>query len=174
MIKIHILNLISQQLAKIQKNDYTGITELLQYAKKHDAVYSKDLTTTSEAYFRSDNALFDGRKLLEDDAYYYIYAQFDDENGKYYPIEGVTLAQAWLGESTQYWDLWAYTSSDFKWNNLKSTTTTTKKSNKKDTTVAKGVIPQTGVKPVIIGSIIFIVVIGAFFYIRYNKLRDIK
>ncbi len=165
-------------LTKIQKNNYTGITELLQYAKKHDAVYSKDLTTTSLAYFRSDNALFDGRKLLEDDAYYYIYAQFDDEDGKYYPIEGVTLAQAWLAESSNAWDLWAYTSSDFKWNNLTTTTTTTKKSteksNKKDTTVAKGVIPQTGVKPVIIGSIVFVVAIGAFFYIRYNKLRDIK
>ena len=83
-------------LSKIKNNDYSGIVELLSYAKSNDAVYSQDLTTTSTAYFRSDNALFDGNNLLENKAYYYIYAEFDDEEGKYYPIEGVTLGQAWL------------------------------------------------------------------------------
>ena len=57
-------------LSKIQNNDYTGITELLNYAKSHDSIYSQSLTTSSEAYFKSDKALFDGKKLLEDDGYY--------------------------------------------------------------------------------------------------------
>ena len=109
-------------LSKIQKNDYTGITELLNYAKSHDSIYSQNLTTTDKAYFRSDTSLFDGSKLLQHKGYYYIYVEFDDENGKYYPIEGVTLGQAWLSSSTDSWDLWAYTSDNFQWDNVSSTT----------------------------------------------------
>lgn len=123
-------------LSKIQKNDYTGITELLNYAKSHDSIYSQNLTTTSEAYFRSDTSLFDGKKLLQNKGYYYIYVEFDDENGKYYPIEGVTLGQAWLSSSSDSWDLWAYTSDDFQWDNLSSTTQETPKKTEDDT-VAK-------------------------------------
>ena len=108
---------------KIQKGDYSGVTDLLAYAKKNDAVYTADLTTTNENYYRNEKTLFDGRKLLQDNAYYYIYVQFDDENGKYYPIEGVTLGQAWLYSSNNSWDLYAYTDENFKWNNLSSTYT---------------------------------------------------
>lgn len=110
-------------LQKIQKGDYSGVTDLLAYAKKNDAVYTADLTTTNENYYRNEKTLFDGRKLLQDNAYYYIYVQFDDENGKYYPIEGVTLGQAWLYSSNNSWDLYAYTDENFKWNNLSSTYT---------------------------------------------------
>ena len=96
-------------------NDYTGITDLLSYAKKNSSVYSQTLTTTSPAYYKSDNVLFDGYNLLENKAYYYIYVQFDDENGKYCPIEGVTLGQAWIGDSNKYWDLLAYTADNFEY-----------------------------------------------------------
>src|SRR5699024_6453451 len=104
-------------LQKIQKGDYSGITELLEYAKNNKAIYTADLTTTSANYFKSEQALFDGIKLLQDDAYYFIYVEFDDENGKYYPIEGVTLGQAYISETNRNnWDLYAYTSEDFNWN----------------------------------------------------------
>ena len=69
------------KLIEIQNNDYSGITELLTYAKNNEAVYSADLTTTSAGYYRNDKALFDGVSLLQDRAYYFIYAEFDDENG---------------------------------------------------------------------------------------------
>lgn len=110
-------------LQKIQKGDYSGVTDLLAYAKKNNAVYTADLTTTSENYYRNEKNLFDGRKLLQDKAYYYIYVQFDDESGKYYPIEGVTLGQAWFATSNNSWELYAYTNENFKWNNLSSTYT---------------------------------------------------
>ncbi len=159
-------------LSKIQKNDYSGITELLNYAKSHDSIYSQNLTTTSEAYFESDKSLFDGKKLLQNKGYYYIYVKFDDENGKYYPIEGVTLGQAWLSSSFDSWDLWAYTSSDFKWDNLSSTSQGTL--SKTDDTVVKGVLPHTGVTSVVLISFVSITLLGIFLYKKYKKYKDIK
>ena len=161
----------SSILSKIQNNDYAGITELLTYAKSHDSIYSQTLTTTSTAYFRSDTTLFDGNKLLENKAYYYIYIEFDDENGKYYPIEGVTLGQAWLFSTSVSWDLWAYTSSDFQWDNLSSTPTDTTEK-KEDTTVASGKLPMTGIE---VGLVLIIILIGGslFTYFKYNKLKGI-
>ncbi len=160
-------------LSKIKNNDYVGITELLNYAKSHDSIYSQNLTTTSEAYFRSDTALFDGNKLLQNEGYYYIYVEFDDENGKYYPIEGITLGQAWLSPVSDSWNLWAYTSSDFQWDNLSSTPQETPKQPDDDTT-AKGVLPQTGVTSVTVISLIGIALLSVSLYKKYNKYKDIK
>lgn len=159
-------------LSKIQNNDYAGITDLLAYAKNNDSIYLKNLTTTSKAYYRSDSALFDGNKLLENKAYYYIYVVFDDENGKYYPIEGVTLGQAWLSSSSDSWNLWAYTSSDFQWDNLSSTPIDT---SVKDPTIASGILPNTGVRSIIIvSSILLIILLGIILYTKYNKFKDIN
>lgn len=156
-------------LNKIKNSDYSGITDLLTYAKNNNAVYSKQLTTTSAAYFRSDETLFDGRSLLEDKAYYFIYVEFDDENGKYYPIEGVTLGQAWFASSTNSWDLWAYTSDDFNWDNLTSTYTP------KDDSIAPNPIPKTGTDVIIVLSIIVtIFVIGIVFYKKYNNYKKVN
>lgn len=119
-------------LQKIQNNDYSGITELLTYAKNNDAIYVEDLITTENGYYKADKALFDGLSLLEDKAYYYVYVSFDDEDGKYYPIEGITLGQAWIGSSNKYWDLWAYTSDNFEWNDLSSGTTETEEESEKE------------------------------------------
>ena len=161
-------------LAKIKNNDYKGITDLLSYAKNNKAIYSKQLVTTSTGYFRSDEALFDGKSLLENKAYYFIYVEFDDENGKYYPIEGVTLGKVWFANSTNSWNLWAYTSSDFKWDDFSSTYTPSE-SNTSDSTIAPSILPNTGTNVIIIFSIIIaIAIIGIVFYKQYNNYKDIK
>lgn len=160
-------------LTKIKNNDYTGITDLLSYAKNNKAVYSKQLTTTSTAYFMSNDALFDGGSLLEHKAYYFIYVEFDDENGKYYPIEGVTLGQAWFPSNTNFWDLWAYTSSDFKWEDF-STTYTPSESNTDDSTTVSGILPRTGTDVIIMIFMIFaIAIIGIIFYKKCIIYKDI-
>lgn len=164
-------------LKKIQNNDYSGITALLEYAKNDKAVYEANLTTTSENYYSSEQALFDGVKLLQDDAYYYIYVEFDDENGKYYPIEGITLGQAWIADSKKYWDLWAYTEDNFEWNNLSSSYTEEEKEpvkeEVKDDTIAKDELPDTGVKMVVIISIFTLAGAVVFFKIKNNKYKGI-
>lgn len=164
-------------LSKIQKNDYEGIKDLLTYAKSHDAIYSQELTTTNTAYFRSDNALFDGKKLLEKNAYYYIYAEFDDENGKYYPIEGVTLAQAWISSENNMWNLLGFTSSDFNWDNLTPSDSNSKDSDVKttnDPTTAPDPIPQTGETVVILITAIILIVVSIISFKRFKHLRDVK
>lgn len=161
-------------LTKIKNSDYTGITDLLSYAKNNSAVYSKQLTTTRTAYFMNDDALFDGRSLLENGAYYFIYVDFDDENGKYYPVEGVTLGQAWVLSSINSWDLLAYTSSDFKWDNLSSTYTPSE-SKTDDSTIAPGILPKTGTNVVIMIFMIFAIsLIGVIFYKKYINYKDIN
>ena len=170
-------------LTKIKNNDYTGITDLLSYAKSNKGVYTKELTTTRIAYYKSNDALFEGRSLLEHKAYYFIYVEFDDENGKYYPIEGVTLGQAYISSISDVWNLNAYTSSNFKWDNL--TTTYTQKDSKTeeptttketdDTTIKQQKLPQTGTDVVAIATIMIVISgIGIVFYRKYKSYKDIK
>ncbi len=160
-------------LQKIQNNDYSGITALLSYAKNNMAVYTADLTTTSQNYYSKETALFDGLKTLENKAYYYIYVQFDDENGKYYPIEGVTLGQAWISSSSAYWDLWAYTSDNFEWNNLSSTPIETGETEEPDDTKAPDKLPKAGTVYSIVCVILALVGGSIFVYRKYNNLRGI-
>lgn len=157
-------------LQKIQNNDYSGITALLEYAKNNEPVYTDDLTTTTENYYKNDKALFDGIKLLEDRAYYYIYVEFDDENGIYQPIEGVTLGQAWISKSNDYWDLWAYTADNFEWNDLSGTGAVTIP---KDETIANDNLPNTGIRITAIISIIALIGAAIFFKIKNNKYKGI-
>lgn len=154
-------------LLKIQNNDYSGITELLSYAKNNDAIYSQTLTTTNIAHFRSDTSLFDGNKLLENKAYYYVYVEFDDENEKYYPIEGVTLGQAHLYQDSDYWYLYAYTSNDFQWDNLSPA------SLQKDPTTANVKLPHAGIKVGLVLIIITLIAGSLFTYFKYNRLKNI-
>lgn len=157
----------SNILKKIQNNDYSGITELQTYAKNNKAIYSASLTTTLENYYKNEQSLFDGRKLLKDDSYYYIYVVFDDENGKYLPIEGVTLGQAWLSEVSDYWNLWAYTSEDFKWNNLSSTY------EEPDKTIADKIIPHAGKTTILMMITVALGIAVVISIKKYNKFRDI-
>ena len=165
-------------LQKIKNNDYSGITELLQYAKNSEAVYANDLTTTNKNYYRNDQALFDGRKLLSNKEYYYIYVEFDDENGKYYPIEGITLGQAYLSEYSNTWYLYAYTEEKFEWNNLSSSYTEEAKKEevkeeKKDETVAKDKLPNTGTELAVLISILTLAGTVIFFKVKENKYKGI-
>lgn len=111
---------------------------------------------------------------MNDDAYYYIYIVFDDENGKYYPIEGITLGQAFLSEYTDYWSLWAYTSEDFEWNSLESTYEGSgNKEETKDETVTNKEIPKAGASKIItiiITSVALSIVVS---YKKYNKYKGI-
>lgn len=175
-------------LTKIKNNDYNGIKELLSYAKNNKEVYLKKLTTTSTSYYTSEDTLFDGRSLLDNKAYYYIYVDFDDENGKYYPIEGVTLGQAWFASTTDSWELWAYTSSDFSWDNLSPTyTPSEKKTEDKDETDGKEdteekqetenmpeKLPKTGKNVIIIFAILTTSIMGIICYKKYYNYKDIK
>ena len=127
---------------------------------------------------------------VTDGKYYFLYAELDDENGKYYPVEGITLAKASV-TSPSFWSLFFLGSDDFSWDILedihpinpttttKPTTTkptaTTPTASTKDTTVAKTAIPFAGNKAfiifMIVTTLITLAVIGK---VQYNKYKDIK
>ena len=90
-------------LTKIKNNDNTGWSELLSFAKSNNGFYSKNAVLNNGETFNSENTYYTKENLeylidnMDESSYYYLYTVFDDENGKYCPIEGVTLAQPKVG-----------------------------------------------------------------------------
>lgn len=164
-------------LQKIQKNDYSGITSLRTYAINDNAIYTNNLETTSRASYNSYEKLLNDISVLENKGYYYIYIKFDDENGKYYPVEGLTLAQV-NTNNDDYCNFYSYTDENFEWSDLSSTPIETEPENKQepDNTIATGNLPHTGSKTVVMISLIIIVIatMCVIFYKKYNWLKDIK
>ena len=160
-------------LNKIKNNDYSGITDLLAYAKNNKEVYSNTLSTTSNLIFKSRDVLFDGKTLLKHGSYYYIYAQFDDE-GKYYPIEGVTLGQAYAPSYTNTWELWAYTSSSFKWGDLTMTANDSGTTTNSDETKSNVKLPYTGKNIIMLIAFFTIIAILVISYRKYSMYKGIK
>lgn len=62
--------------------------------------------------------------------------------------------------------------SEIKVNNV--TETTTKQDNTEDTTIAKGVLPKTGVSMTIVIFLILVILIMVVMYKKYNNYKDIK
>src|SRR5699024_5469195 len=77
-------------LNKIKNNNITGFEELLEYGKTQTAIYDNQLTSTKPTNSYFDNGYNNNEDApiidlkLENEAYYYVYAELDDENGKYY------------------------------------------------------------------------------------------
>lgn len=144
-------------------------------------------------YSKNSNTLFDGKVTLDNygkvketinnfnvkfGSYYFMYVELEDENGKYYPAEGVTLAMA-DGVIGEYWGLYFLGSNDFKWNlgedNETVTTpdTTTPTNTNKDNTKAKGSIPYAGGATIIVLSIAIISIAGTIAYIKNRDLKGV-
>lgn len=163
-------------LNKIKANNYDGIKELLEYAKKNNSIYNKELTTVSQRHYSQEKQLFDGKKLLENKSYYYIYAKLDDENGKYFPVEGITLGEAFVSQYSDSWDIWAYTSDKFTWENLSSTYTPTSSNEvNSDPTISQGRLPQTGSNVFyVVNGMLILGVVSLVILKKINQNKDIK
>lgn len=177
-------------LNKIANKENDAFQKLLEYSKKSNGIYNKQVISTksktSDSYnsgyvanSTSDGTLIDLSKLLQDGSFYFMYAKLDDENGKYYPVEGITYAEGKLSEN--YWSLLFLSSLD-SWNipqnpstTTKPTTTTPTSTTKKDTTVAKTSIPFAGNKAlifaIVVTTLVGLAIIGK---VQYNKYKDIK
>ncbi len=168
----------------IKNNNGEAWNSLLEYAKNNNALYNNKLTTNKTVDFAEYNTNLTQQEKrdiiqlnnLEDKAYYYMYVVFDDENGKYYPASGLTLAKASVYESGE-WYLFFLGNKDFKWDDFgtaqkgtatvdgKTTGTTTKSS-----TPTK--LPYTGT--VTIGlAIITITGCAIFFKVKNDKYKGI-
>lgn len=157
-------------LLSIKNGNYEGLEQLLEYAKKSDAIY----TGTAISGTGKHNAPISSKMEIVDGEYYFAYLQLDDENGTYYPVEDVELYQGKSG------NLLGQTDSDFKWNiqeenktdveeDKNQGTAPDKEESKNDGTTAPGTIPQTGESITIFIVIGALVVLGTIGIIKFRK-----
>ena len=155
-------------LQKIKKQDSTGFSELLNYAKANNGIYDEIVDADKDYYTIAYNAGVGEEtgksvidlKGLQNEAYYFLYIKTDDENGKYISNEAVTLAQANVFNNSD-WSLFFFGESDFKWADFSNNVGT-------DNTTSTGIIPNAGAVT-IIWIILGFVLIGIISYKQYQK-----
>ena len=164
-------------LRDLKNNSNDAWKQLLNYAKESQAIYNQKFM--SDVGGIDDSSKIDLNGLLEDKAYYYLYTEFDDENGKYYPVEGLTFGIADVNSSSmvQPWALDFYGGNEFQWilneGDVNAETTPSKKEDD-STVVNKAKLPNTGVQITIIGIIAIITGFAIVFKFKYKKYNGIK
>lgn len=160
-------------LNNIKANGSSALKELLSYAKNQTGLHTDTLpANTSSNTFLS-------KIQLENNGYYFIYFEADDENGKYYPVEDVMLAQAKIMQNGQQIQLVNYTDGNFVWktNTDKGNTvnnTITNSNNEIDNTVANKIIPAAGIDVYITLFVIAVILISGIAYVKYKKYKIVK
>ena len=157
-INVKIGKVTDKSILRAIKNGETDcLQKLLDYAKNADSIY-----TGAVPLGRSESIT--NKLNLVNDEYYYVYMVLDDENGKYFPVEDVSLYQALTyekdGKTSK--NLFDYLNDNFKWNLGNDDTTI-------DNTTATGKLPQTGASIVIYVAITLVIVAGVIFAIKYKK-----
>lgn len=157
-INVKIGKVTDKSILRAIKNGETDcLQKLLDYAKNADSIY-----TGTVPLGRSESVT--NKLNLVNDEYYYVYMVLDDENGKYFPVEDVSLYQALTyekdGKTSK--NLFDYLNDNFKWNLGNDDTTI-------DNTTATGKLPQTGASIVIYVAITLVIVAGVIFAIKYKK-----
>ena len=157
-INVKIGKVTDKSILRAIKNGETDcLQKLLDYAKNADSIY-----TGTVPLGRSESVT--NKLNLVNDEYYYVYMVLDDENGKYFPVEDVSLYQALTyekdGKTSK--NLFDYLNDNFKWNLGNDDTTI-------DNTTATGRLPQTGASIVIYVAITLVIVAGVIFAIKYKK-----
>lgn len=156
-------------LRAIQRGDSDCLSKLLEYAKTANNIYSGTISYGANGPTITDK--FD----LIDEAYYYVYMVVEDENGKYYPIEDVSLYQALVSETVGK-NLFDYLDDNFKWNLEDEGTTPppseetpTPETPPNDDTTLQGKLPQTGQTVLIAISCIGLVILTITFARKIKK-----
>ena len=157
-INVKIGKVTDKSILRAIKNGETDcLQKLLDYAKNADSIY-----TGTVPLGRSESIT--NKLNLVNDEYYYVYMVLDDENGKYFQVEYVSLYQALTyekdGKTSK--NLFDYLNDNFKWNLGNDDTTI-------DNTTATGKLPQTGASIVIYVAITLVIVAGVIFAIKYKK-----
>ncbi len=174
-VKVKIGNITDKSiLLSIKNGEAKALERLLDYAKSASSIYTETISLGESKSITSGLNITNG-------SYYYVYMIMEDENGKYYPIEDVSLYQALIGDTIGK-NLYDYLDNLFEWNledtpsnTQKPTTDTTTPNTTKtpDTTLATGKIPKAGLG---FGLIILIILtIGGliFAYYKNNRLKGI-
>lgn len=163
-INLKIGKITDKSILLAIKNEETGcLAKLLDYAKSAEPVYEGVVPLAYESATITDK--FD----IIDGEYYYVYMELEAENGKYYPVEDVSLYQGLVGDTIGK-NLYNYLDDQFVWN-LEDDPIDV--NGKDDTTVPDGKLPQTGENVIILSVVgaLIAVMVGA--YIGIKKYRNI-
>lgn len=155
-------------LLSIKNGETNSLQKLLNYAKSAKSIYTGTIPI-------GDSNSITSSLNIKNNEYYYVYMEMDDENGKYYPIEDVSLYQALIGNEIGK-NLYNYLDENFKWNlddGGSSNKPILNNTKTPDNTLANGKIPKAGIGFGII--ILIIITVGGlvFTYYKYNKLKGI-
>lgn len=175
----------------IKNGEATAFESLLNYAKNNTGIYNnilegnRDLSMTAGGIKLTTEEPLINANLITNDAYYYLYAVVDDENGKYVKTEGVTLAQAYKSNKiANTYSLFFYGDDDFEWVDFEGSDNTGKGDSGKDepgkdepqeeeppvdNTVAPDKIPQTGTNYTIFVVLAIIAIVSIILYKRFKK-----
>ncbi|MCI8482455.1 MAG: LPXTG cell wall anchor domain-containing protein [Clostridia bacterium] len=197
-LKIKIGQVSDPEILKTIKNSKAkGLQQLLTYAKK-----VKEYNYTGTIKYDGKAGITEtltSKMKLKNGEYYFAYIELDDENGLYYPVEDIALYHAkGTQDLVRYSDkefVWKITDETKtptqetskpednkeeqkpqqeqtkKEENTTQNTNTVKKPN--DTTTAKGTLPQTGEKTILV-AVIATGLLAGIGYAKYKKYQDIK
>ena len=160
----------------IKNNNGEAWNSLQEYSNKSNAIFNKKLESNGKygSEYISRNGVEAIDLKLEDDAYYYMSVIFDDENGKYYPASGLTIAKADIF-TTGEWYLFFLGDDKFKWEDFGTiqTGTATVDGNQVGTTKAgPTTLPYTGITTI---GLVIVAMVGTavFFKVKNNKYKGI-
>lgn len=149
-------------LLSIKNGEADSLSKLLTYAKETNSIYKTSVKL-------GDSPTITDKFDITDKAYYYVYMELDDENGRYYPVEDVSLYQGFVNETFGK-NLHDYLSANFKWNISNPTPEQEKPTTKpEDKTTATGTIPQTGETAIIFIIATILIAGGIFAVVEIKK-----
>lgn len=165
-------------LLSIKNEDATGLSKLKEFAKNDSSpVYNEKLASTQNSGYVGNLSL--SGQQLSDEAYYYLYAELDTENGKYIPLSSVSFAKADVFPNLDYsWYLFFYGDNQFNWGGLDEnqpapSEESAPESNTVDDTVANTDLAKTGEKAIIF-ALIGVAFVASVVFFRKNKNTIIK
>lgn len=166
-INLKIGNITDINILRAIKNRESGcLQKLMDYAKSAQSIYTGTIPVgVSDTITNNMN--------LVDKAYYYVYMEMEDENGKYYPVEDISLYQGCVGENIGK-NLFDYLDSNFEWNLDEEKVIPPDSEGKQDPTLSGTILPKTGIATVI-GAFVTILAVNTIIGMyKYNRYKGIK
>lgn len=173
-VKIEVGKITDNKILKsIKDGESDCLQKLLDYAKKTEPIYTNTINETEKKSILKDMNILDGE-------YYYVYAVATDENGKYYPIEDISLYRGAVGVDSVtgkgYKHLINYLDRSFVWNltdmdNKDNSGDKPDYTGKKEPTKTPPIFPQAGANLTIVAVI---AIVGAIVFVSYKKNKNIK
>ena len=160
-------------LLSIKNNEKGSLAKLMEFAQNdNSAVYSETLESNEfDGYSGKINLT--GQQLV-DEAYYYLYAELDTENGKYIPLSSVSLAKCSVYPTIDYsWYMFFYGSSKFNFDGISDSEGNGENQGDEKKNEANSNLAKAGESHIILAVLVVGTIFAVVIY-RKNKSTKIK